>query len=75
MFRVSGFGFQASGFGFGFQVSGFGVSVLGSGFREPRNITFGSSAHTADYRGTSLTINGPTLAPCSRFMSRALWWS
>ena len=28
-----------------------------------------------DYRGTSLIRNRPTLAPYSRFMSRALWWS
>jgi len=27
------------------------------------------------YRGTSLIRNCPTLAPYSRFMSRALWWS
>ena len=27
------------------------------------------------YRGTSLIRNRPTLAPYSRFMSRALWWS
>jgi len=27
------------------------------------------------YRGTSLIRNRPTLAPHSRFMSRALWWS
>jgi len=29
----------------------------------------------AMYRGTSLIRNRPTLAPGSRFMSRALWWS
>ena len=27
------------------------------------------------YRGTSLIRNRPTLAPYSRVMSRALWWS
>ena len=33
------------------------------------------SCHDGTYRGTSLIRNRPTLAPYSRCMSGALWWS
>ena len=77
-FRVQGSGFRVQGSEFrvqdsGFRVRGSGFRVRGAGFR---------ALHCSDllrqrtrYRGTSLMRNSALLGPCSRNMTRALWWS